>query len=181
MHDQKQGDYGKGDDPFANVRKSADMGIPGWCGAVLRMNDKQVRLQKAVLDTITEGAPNLKNEGVKDTLMDMAVYALIAYVLFEDWDDAAEPVSMAEVWNTPIIEVHDEVVINFPGRENVELVKIIEQMLSYWNEVKEPVFIVSQKIRDGETLTLAEYQLAAAASMWVPWDQRPLSEALDAA
>lgn len=85
MHDRKQQDYGKGSDPFANVRASEELGIPGWAGAVLRMNDKQVRLAKAVRDTLNTGQPRLANEGVQDTFMDMAVYALIGYVLYEEW------------------------------------------------------------------------------------------------
>lgn len=87
MHDAKQADYGSDYDPFANIRDSEKLGIPGWCGAILRNNDKQVRLQKAVRDTLDKGKPNLKNEGVKDSLLDQAVYAIIAYVMYEDWED----------------------------------------------------------------------------------------------
>jgi hypothetical protein len=83
-------DYGTSTDPFANVRRSEDLGIPGWCGAVLRNNDKQIRLQKAVRDTIERGTPVLANEGVKDSLLDQAVYALIGYVLYEDWEASQE-------------------------------------------------------------------------------------------
>jgi hypothetical protein len=86
MHDLKQQDYGRDDDPFANVREIEKMGIPAWVGTVIRNNDKQVRLQKAVRDTMLTGAPQLSNEGVRDTLVDMAVYAVIGLVLFEEFE-----------------------------------------------------------------------------------------------
>jgi hypothetical protein len=45
MHDRKQADYGKADDPFANVRSSDEFGVTGWVGAMIRLNDKVKRLQ----------------------------------------------------------------------------------------------------------------------------------------
>jgi hypothetical protein len=77
LHDRKQQDYGKGGDPFANVRASANWGMPGWVGAMVRLNDKVTRLQKVAC------GGTLANEGVADSMMDIAVYALIALVLFE--------------------------------------------------------------------------------------------------
>lgn len=77
LHDRKQADYGKGDDPFANVRSSEEWGVEGWKGAMIRLNDKVKRLQNYARNG------NLKNEGVVDSLMDIAVYAVIAQVLWE--------------------------------------------------------------------------------------------------
>lgn len=78
MHDQKQADYGTDIDPFANVRASERFGIPAWVGAILRGNDKMARLQTF----IRKG--ELKNESVEDSLKDLAVYAIIGLVLFEE-------------------------------------------------------------------------------------------------
>lgn len=78
LHDRKQSDYGRPTDPFANVRASEDFGVKGWVGALIRANDKMRRLQKAA-----DGG-TLANEGVVDSLMDLAVYALIALVLYEE-------------------------------------------------------------------------------------------------
>jgi len=86
MHDAKQIDYGSDEDPFANVREAEQFGLPGWAGAVLRNNDKQVRLRKAVRDTIYHGEPKLRFEGVQDTFVDQAVYALIGHVLHQEWE-----------------------------------------------------------------------------------------------
>ncbi len=77
LHDRKQADYGRGDDPFANVRASTEWGIPAWVGAMIRATDKVRRLQ-----TFAEKGA-LANESVEDAFMDLAVYALIARVLFE--------------------------------------------------------------------------------------------------
>lgn len=89
MHDLKQQDYGRDSDPFANVRAIEEMGLPGWTGCVIRNNDKQKRLAKAVRDTLTVGSPQLANEGVRDTFLDQAVYSVIGLVLYEEWDGRA--------------------------------------------------------------------------------------------
>lgn len=89
MHDKKQRDYGTGSDPFANVRASTDFGIPGWLGAVVRANDKMRRLMKAGTQVTAGERINMANEGVEDSLLDLAVYAIIALVLFEEENDVS--------------------------------------------------------------------------------------------
>ena len=76
LHAQKQRDYGKPNDPFANVRSSEEWGIPGWVGAMVRLNDKVKRLQSLAR---TGG---LANESAIDSFRDICVYALIALVLY---------------------------------------------------------------------------------------------------
>lgn len=71
-------DYGRKDDPFANVRGSQEWGIPPWVGAMVRGNDKVKRLQKFA----AEG--NLANEPVEDAFLDLAGYALIGLVLYRE-------------------------------------------------------------------------------------------------
>ena len=78
LHLQKQLDYGATDDPFANVRSSRDFGIKPWVGALVRGNDKMKRIQKFA----REGS--LANESVIDSLRDLAVYAVIGLVLYEE-------------------------------------------------------------------------------------------------
>jgi hypothetical protein len=78
LHDKKQLDYGRLADPFSNVRASGDFGIKPWIGALLRGNDKMRRLQKFSV----EGT--LANEAAEDSFRDLAVYAVIALVLFEE-------------------------------------------------------------------------------------------------
>ena len=78
LHDKKQLDYGRGNDPFANVRASLDWGVPAWVGAMIRLNDKVKRLQSFSIKG------SLANEGVEDSLRDISVYAAIALVLYEE-------------------------------------------------------------------------------------------------
>lgn len=78
LHDAKQADYGSDSDPFANIRASAEWGIAPWVGALVRLNDKVHRLKQFV----RKG--ELANESAKDSMMDIAVYALIAYILYEE-------------------------------------------------------------------------------------------------
>jgi hypothetical protein len=78
LHDRKQRDYGTDDDPFANVRASREFGVPPWVGALVRGNDKMTRLKSF----IRRGS--LANEPVEDSLRDLAVYAVIALVLWEE-------------------------------------------------------------------------------------------------
>lgn len=79
LHDKKSLDYGSAQDPLANVQSATEFGIPAWKGALLRLNDKMQRLKAFS----TKGT--LANEGVVDTFLDMAVYALIGLILYEDW------------------------------------------------------------------------------------------------
>lgn len=78
LHDKKQQDYGTLGDPFANVRGSQEWGVEPWVGAMIRATDKLKRLQKAA-----KGG-TMANESVEDSFMDLAVYALIALVLYEE-------------------------------------------------------------------------------------------------
>lgn len=85
LHDAKQQDYGVATDPFANLRSATDWGIPQWVGAMLRAGDKVKRLQ-----TFAQTG-TLANEGVKDSFQDLAVYALIALILFEEEQNGTGP------------------------------------------------------------------------------------------
>ena len=78
LHDKKSADYGRTEDPYANVRASEDFGIDGWIGSLIRANDKMRRLQKAATGDI------LTNESIEDSLLDMAVYLIIALDLFRN-------------------------------------------------------------------------------------------------
>ena len=78
LHDSKQADYAKPEDPFANVRASEDFGIDGWVGCMVRANDKMRRIQTFAK---TKG---LKHESVRDSLQDLAVYSVIALCLYDE-------------------------------------------------------------------------------------------------
>lgn len=78
MHLKKGADYGTDADPFSNVRASEQFGIPAWLGSVVRGNDKMSRLKTFAQKGV------LRNESVEDSLLDLAVYAVIGLVLFRE-------------------------------------------------------------------------------------------------
>jgi hypothetical protein len=78
LHDRKQADYGRDNDPFANVRSSLEWNVPPWIGAMVRATDKVRRLQALAI------GKTLKNEPALDSFKDLAVYALIGHVLYEE-------------------------------------------------------------------------------------------------
>jgi len=78
LHDRKQKDYGTSESPFANVRASEDLGVEPWIGGLIRMNDKMRRLHKAA------NGGQMANESVEDSLLDLAVYAVITLILYKE-------------------------------------------------------------------------------------------------
>jgi hypothetical protein len=78
LSDKKQLDYGSDSDPFANVRRSEELGIPAWKGALVRFSDKWQRIQQFV------NRGDLANESFEDSLKDAAVYALICLQLYRE-------------------------------------------------------------------------------------------------
>lgn len=88
LHDRKQAGYGKPGDPFANVRAAEEWGVDGWLGAMIRLSDKVRRLQSVSARRIPDKAVD---DSVRDNLMDIAVYALISLVLYEESNSENNP------------------------------------------------------------------------------------------
>lgn len=84
LHARKGADYGRGADVFANIRASEDFGVPAWKGAMVRLNDKVHRLKSFCQNG------SLANEGVEDSLLDLACYSIIALVLFRESQQAKQ-------------------------------------------------------------------------------------------
>lgn len=78
LHSRKTRDYGVASDPFANLRASKEFSIPPWLGAVLRANDKMARIKSFANKGV------LENESVRDSLVDMATYFVIATALYDE-------------------------------------------------------------------------------------------------
>ena len=78
LHKKKGADYGVVNDIFLNIRQSMDWGVEPWVGAMVRAGDKMVRLKAAAAGS------DLQNEGVEDSLMDLAAYAIIALALYRE-------------------------------------------------------------------------------------------------
>ena len=83
LHLSKSQDYGSESDPLANIRQGAEfVGIEAWRGCMVRVADKVQRL-KTFCKT-----GRLVHEGVRDTLLDLAAYSLLAIVLFDEGKNA---------------------------------------------------------------------------------------------
>jgi len=79
LHESKSADYGSEEDPLANVRSGADfVNIEPWRGCMVRIADKVQRLRTYCR------TGRLVHEGVRDTLLDLSAYALLAIVLFDE-------------------------------------------------------------------------------------------------
>jgi hypothetical protein len=79
LHLSKSQDYGSESDPLANIRSGADfVNIEPWRGCLVRVADKVQRL-KTYCKT-----GRLVHEGVRDTLLDLSAYSLLAIVLFDE-------------------------------------------------------------------------------------------------
>ena len=75
----KRKDYGSDTDPLANIRAGAQFaGVQDWVGCMMRANDKMFRLAAAA-----KGSP-LSNEGIEDSLLDLAIYSIHALTLFRE-------------------------------------------------------------------------------------------------
>lgn len=85
VHDRKQKDYGKDDDPLHNVRSSTEWGVPAWLGTMIRATDKVRRLQTYAR------TGKLANEGVEDAFLDLAVYSILALILFREEQNTLPP------------------------------------------------------------------------------------------
>lgn len=79
LHSRKNHDY-SGDDPLSNLKSSIEIGIPAWKGILIRLMDKWARLKTFAKKEILE----VKEESIKDTLMDNAVYSLLCIIIYEE-------------------------------------------------------------------------------------------------
>ena len=79
-HDAKRHDYANTDDVFAYCRTCEQAGIPAWKGCCVRIGDKFSR----IMGFAKKEKLKVKDESIKDTLIDMANYALIALILYEE-------------------------------------------------------------------------------------------------
>ena len=83
LHESKSADYGSQTDPLANIRQGAEfVNIEHWRGCMVRIADTVQRLR-----TYCQTG-RLVHEGVRDTLLDLSAYSLLAIVLFDEGQNA---------------------------------------------------------------------------------------------
>lgn len=81
LHIRKNAGYsGDSPDRWANFRMSEMFGVSSFLGCLVRMSDKFIRVTNLVKNPDNEKV----GENIKDTLMDLASYALISICLLEE-------------------------------------------------------------------------------------------------
>ena len=81
LHERKNAGYsGDSPDRWANFRMSEAFGVSAFLGCLIRMSDKYIRVTNLVKNPRNEHV----GENIKDTLMDLAAYALIAICLLNE-------------------------------------------------------------------------------------------------
>jgi hypothetical protein len=78
LHSRKNHDYSKQNEPLSNFHRSQELGVEPWRGVLIRMSDKWSRIEQLSCGKTP------KNESMRDSLIDLAVYALIDVLLLED-------------------------------------------------------------------------------------------------
>jgi hypothetical protein len=79
LHNKKNEDYATGADPFSNFRGCEKFGVPAWKGVLVRMSDKWSR----ICNIVNKGT-EAQNEPLDDSFRDLAVYSLIALLLYKE-------------------------------------------------------------------------------------------------
>lgn len=81
LHIAKNAGYsGDSPDRWANFRMAESFGVSAFLGCLIRMSDKFIRIRNLVKNPKNERV----GESIKDTLMDLAGYALIAICLLQE-------------------------------------------------------------------------------------------------
>jgi hypothetical protein len=78
LHDSKNHDYATNSDPLSNLRRCEQMGVPALTGTLVRLTDKWSRIEQLMAGKIP------KHESLRDSLLDNAVYSLLAILLLDE-------------------------------------------------------------------------------------------------
>lgn len=80
IHASKNKDYAA-DKPLSNLRSCEALGIPAYKGCFIRLTDKYQRAANLIASG--EG-PNVKDETIEDTLIDLSIYSLLTIILLRE-------------------------------------------------------------------------------------------------
>src|SRR3990167_4121170 len=80
LHNRKNANYAEDDDPLSNLRLCDKyFNVDPFLGVMVRLSDKWSRISQ-----LSKGKQDEVGESIKDTLMDNAIYSLLAIVLWEE-------------------------------------------------------------------------------------------------
>lgn len=78
LHESKNHDYTPDADPLSNLRRCANFGIDPVKGVLVRLSDKWSRIEQLA------SGKSPKHESLRDSLIDNAVYSLLAVILLDE-------------------------------------------------------------------------------------------------
>ena len=81
LHDKKNTDYANEEDCLSNLKGGRRLGLHPMIGTIIRMQDKCGRIENFCKNG------SLVNESLRDSLIDNAVYSLLAVTILDDEDD----------------------------------------------------------------------------------------------
>lgn len=90
IHDRKNSDYSKKGDPLSNFRLVEEIGMPAWLGVLVRITDKYSRIVQLANKALSDEEAAVKDESIRDTLIDLANYCVLCVILFEQWSTEKE-------------------------------------------------------------------------------------------
>ena len=79
LHARKNANYADPEDPLSNLRRCRALGVSPLVGVLVRLQDKWSRIEN-----LARGVPDLVGESLEDTLLDNAVYSLLAIILMRE-------------------------------------------------------------------------------------------------
>jgi hypothetical protein len=78
LHESKNEDYAADADPLSNLRRCEKFNVPAFTGTLVRLTDKWSRIEQLA------GGKAPKHESLRDSLVDNAVYSLLAVLLLDE-------------------------------------------------------------------------------------------------
>lgn len=81
LHHRKNADYSEPGTALGNLLAAKRVGLTPFMGVMVRLQDKFARIENLVRKG---GVGEVKTESLRDTLIDNAVYSLLAIVLLEE-------------------------------------------------------------------------------------------------
>jgi|TARA_R110000796_G_scaffold82594_3_gene181057 hypothetical protein len=78
LHDKKNTDYANATDCLSNLKGCSRLGLPPMIGTIIRMQDKWGRIENFCKNGF------LVNESLRDSLIDNAVYSLLAVTILDE-------------------------------------------------------------------------------------------------
>lgn len=112
LHESKNSDYAADADPLSNLRRAEAFGVPAWKGVLVRLTDKWSRIEQLA------NGKTPKNESLRDSLIDNAVYSLLCVLLLDEkqnpsFSDVGQFIAPMSEWNWEPITGK----IYFPGQK----------------------------------------------------------------